>query len=150
MMRAWMLFAMLIVSACSRAVPPGTIHRCPQAAYEILAAAPAGTLHAITDARVGVRDAAACAALCSASPGCTCAWYARDRSCAWRVDSCASSELYVDGRAIAGPFGLLRMCPRAPLWSQCGGSGYEGPTTCVRGARCVAQNAYYSQCESAA
>ncbi|KAG8994248.1 hypothetical protein FRB90_000496 [Tulasnella sp. 427] len=32
------------------------------------------------------------------------------------------------------------------LYGQCGGSGYTGSTTCVSGATCVYQNAYYSQC----
>ncbi|KAE9383119.1 putative acetyl xylan esterase [Gymnopus androsaceus JB14] len=31
-------------------------------------------------------------------------------------------------------------------WGQCGGIGYAGPTTCVSPYRCVAANAYYSQC----
>jgi cellulase len=32
-----------------------------------------------------------------------------------------------------------------PLYGQCGGSGYSGPTTCAQGT-CKAQNQYYSQC----
>jgi hypothetical protein len=33
----------------------------------------------------------------------------------------------------------------APLWGQCGGMGWTGPTSCSSG-KCVASNAYYSQC----
>ncbi|KZV77867.1 hypothetical protein EXIGLDRAFT_784668 [Exidia glandulosa HHB12029] len=33
-----------------------------------------------------------------------------------------------------------------PVWSQCGGIGWNGGTTCVAGATCVKQNDYYSQC----
>ncbi|KAJ7787997.1 cellobiohydrolaseII [Mycena olivaceomarginata] len=32
------------------------------------------------------------------------------------------------------------------VWSQCGGQGWTGPTTCVAGATCVVSNPYYSQC----
>ncbi|EPS41633.1 hypothetical protein H072_4499 [Dactylellina haptotyla CBS 200.50] len=32
------------------------------------------------------------------------------------------------------------------VWGQCGGIGWTGPTTCVSGASCFAQNPYYSQC----
>ena len=31
-------------------------------------------------------------------------------------------------------------------YGQCGGSGYTGPTQCVAGTTCTAQNSYYSQC----
>jgi len=31
-------------------------------------------------------------------------------------------------------------------WGQCGGQGWAGPTTCVSGYTCNAQNQYYSQC----
>lgn len=31
-------------------------------------------------------------------------------------------------------------------YGQCGGSGYAGPTQCVAGTSCTAQNSYYSQC----
>lgn len=34
----------------------------------------------------------------------------------------------------------------APLWGQCGGNGWSGPTTCVSGATCRATNEWYSQC----
>ncbi|KAK6512451.1 hypothetical protein TWF481_001337 [Arthrobotrys musiformis] len=32
------------------------------------------------------------------------------------------------------------------LWGQCGGIGWTGATSCVSGACCTYQNAYYSQC----
>ncbi|KAJ7922405.1 carbohydrate-binding module family 1 protein/Glycoside hydrolase family 5 protein [Mycena leptocephala] len=32
------------------------------------------------------------------------------------------------------------------VWSQCGGQGWTGATTCVAGSVCTAINAYYSQC----
>ncbi|KAI0787506.1 endo-1,4-B-xylanase A [Fomes fomentarius] len=41
------------------------------------------------------------------------------------------------------PFALAQ---QAPVWGQCGGIGFTGPTTCVAGSVCTAQNAYYSQC----
>ncbi|EAW06989.1 putative endo-1,4-beta-xylanase [Aspergillus clavatus NRRL 1] len=31
-------------------------------------------------------------------------------------------------------------------WGQCGGSGWNGPTTCVSGTTCQKQNDWYSQC----
>ncbi|KAL2159027.1 hypothetical protein VTH06DRAFT_2786 [Thermothelomyces fergusii] len=34
----------------------------------------------------------------------------------------------------------------AGLWGQCGGNGWQGPTCCVAGSTCVAQNEWYSQC----
>ncbi|TFK39419.1 hypothetical protein BDQ12DRAFT_722291 [Crucibulum laeve] len=34
----------------------------------------------------------------------------------------------------------------APLWGQCGGYGFVGPTTCVEGATCVRVNEFYSCC----
>ncbi|KAK6499931.1 hypothetical protein TWF481_010287 [Arthrobotrys musiformis] len=37
---------------------------------------------------------------------------------------------------------------QAPLWGQCGGSGWTGPTTCVSGACCQYSNEWYSQCVS--
>ncbi|KAK6538615.1 hypothetical protein TWF694_010193 [Orbilia ellipsospora] len=35
---------------------------------------------------------------------------------------------------------------QSPLYGQCGGVGWTGPTTCVSGATCVYSNDYYSQC----
>ncbi|ESK95764.1 endoglucanase ii [Moniliophthora roreri MCA 2997] len=32
-------------------------------------------------------------------------------------------------------------------WGQCGGIGYNGPTTCVSPYKCVKSNDYYSQCQ---
>ncbi|KAK4109463.1 glycoside hydrolase family 10 protein [Canariomyces notabilis] len=42
-----------------------------------------------------------------------------------------------------GPAAVLA---QAPLWAQCGGQGYTGPTTCVSGAVCQKSNDWYSQC----
>ncbi|KAH6670309.1 Alpha/Beta hydrolase protein [Plectosphaerella plurivora] len=36
--------------------------------------------------------------------------------------------------------------PSQTLWGQCGGNGWNGPTTCVTTARCTTQNAWYAQC----
>jgi len=33
-----------------------------------------------------------------------------------------------------------------PRWGQCGGIGYNGPTTCESGTTCVKSNDWYSQC----
>ncbi|KAF5484742.1 putative pectin lyase F-1 [Colletotrichum siamense] len=38
----------------------------------------------------------------------------------------------------------------AQAWSQCGGSGWTGATTCAAGTSCVVQNEWYSQCLSSA
>jgi len=35
---------------------------------------------------------------------------------------------------------------QSPIYGQCGGIGYSGPTTCAAGSACVYSNAYYSQC----
>eukprot|EP00928_Gymnodinium_smaydae_P046865 TRINITY_DN31243_c0_g1_i1.p1 TRINITY_DN31243_c0_g1~~TRINITY_DN31243_c0_g1_i1.p1 ORF type:complete len:1186 (-),score=176.85 TRINITY_DN31243_c0_g1_i1:366-3452(-) len=34
----------------------------------------------------------------------------------------------------------------APLWAQCGGAAWTGPTCCPDGATCQVQNEWYSQC----
>lgn len=34
----------------------------------------------------------------------------------------------------------------AKAWEQCGGLGFTGPTTCVTGYVCKAENRYFSQC----
>jgi endo-1,4-beta-xylanase len=36
---------------------------------------------------------------------------------------------------------------QAPLYGQCGGQGWTGPTTCVSGSTCVKTNDWYSQCQ---
>jgi len=36
--------------------------------------------------------------------------------------------------------------PPAPLWGQCGGQGFIGPSTCEQGAQCVYVNTWFSQC----
>ncbi|EJD40557.1 cellobiohydrolase [Auricularia subglabra TFB-10046 SS5] len=47
-------------------------------------------------------------------------------------------------------FALATLVPavlgQAPVWGQCGGIGWTGPTTCASGSSCVKQNDYYSQC----
>ncbi|KAK4042054.1 endo-1,4-beta-xylanase D [Parachaetomium inaequale] len=35
---------------------------------------------------------------------------------------------------------------QSPLWGQCGGQDWKGPTTCVSGAVCQKSNDWYSQC----
>ncbi|KAJ7575111.1 endoglucanase [Mycena floridula] len=35
---------------------------------------------------------------------------------------------------------------QSPIYGQCGGTGWTGPTTCAAGSVCVASNVYYSQC----
>ncbi|RPA82926.1 alpha/beta-hydrolase [Ascobolus immersus RN42] len=37
--------------------------------------------------------------------------------------------------------------PRVPKWGQCAGNGYNGPTVCETGSRCVKLNDWYSQCQ---
>jgi endo-1,4-beta-xylanase len=49
------------------------------------------------------------------------------------------------------PAFLLAIAPAAvlaqsPVWGQCGGSGWSGPTTCASGSTCVKSNDWYSQC----
>ncbi|KAK6988109.1 lipolytic enzyme [Favolaschia claudopus] len=35
---------------------------------------------------------------------------------------------------------------QSPVWGQCGGMGWTGPTTCVAGSTCTFSNNWYSQC----
>lgn len=35
---------------------------------------------------------------------------------------------------------------QSPIWGQCGGQGWTGPTTCVAGSVCTFSNPWYSQC----
>lgn len=48
------------------------------------------------------------------------------------------------------PKGYRRLKARqvvvVPLWGQCGGIGYCGPTTCAPGGNCTVQNEFFSQC----
>ncbi|CAA7260315.1 unnamed protein product [Cyclocybe aegerita] len=45
---------------------------------------------------------------------------------------------------------LLALLPyvsaQAPVWGQCGGQGWTGPTTCASGSVCTFSNQWYSQC----
>ncbi|KAJ7598555.1 endoglucanase [Mycena floridula] len=43
-------------------------------------------------------------------------------------------------------FGALLSSAQSPIWGQCGGIGWTGPTTCVPGAVCTPDNAYWAQC----
>ncbi|OBT90718.1 hypothetical protein VE02_00630 [Pseudogymnoascus sp. 03VT05] len=36
---------------------------------------------------------------------------------------------------------------QVPVWGQCGGTGFTGPTVCVAGNTCVFVNDWYSQCQ---
>ncbi|KAJ6528952.1 cellobiohydrolaseII [Mycena capillaripes] len=52
---------------------------------------------------------------------------------------------------LASVLSLVALLPafvsaQGAVWSQCGGQGWTGPTTCVAGATCVVSNPYYSQC----
>jgi chitinase len=40
--------------------------------------------------------------------------------------------------------------PCAPLWGQCGGTSWNGPTCCAAGAKCDTQSVWYAQCVPAA
>ncbi|KAI0034221.1 beta-1,4-endoxylanase [Vararia minispora EC-137] len=42
---------------------------------------------------------------------------------------------------------LVRLvAAQSPVWGQCGGIGWSGPTSCAAGSTCTVSNAYYSQC----
>ncbi|KAF3922345.1 hypothetical protein AA313_de0200912 [Arthrobotrys entomopaga] len=41
---------------------------------------------------------------------------------------------------------LTLAAAQSPLYGQCGGIGWTGPTTCASGSSCVKNNDYYSQC----
>ncbi|KAM7200316.1 Alpha/Beta hydrolase fold [Naviculisporaceae sp. PSN 640] len=38
------------------------------------------------------------------------------------------------------------LAQQAPLWGQCGGQGWSGPTVCAAGSCCYTQNQWYHQC----
>ncbi|KAF3909537.1 Exoglucanase-6A [Arthrobotrys entomopaga] len=42
--------------------------------------------------------------------------------------------------------GAVLASAQSPLYGQCGGIGWNGPTSCVSGSTCVFSNDYYSQC----
>ncbi|KAK4232821.1 glycoside hydrolase superfamily, partial [Achaetomium macrosporum] len=42
--------------------------------------------------------------------------------------------------------GPATVLAQSPLWGQCGGQGWTGPTTCVSGSVCQKNNDWYSQC----
>ncbi|KAF9005273.1 endoglucanase [Hymenopellis radicata] len=41
---------------------------------------------------------------------------------------------------------IITVRGQAPIWGQCGGTGWTGPTTCAEGSVCTVLNSYYSQC----
>ncbi|KAF7349581.1 Beta-xylanase [Mycena sanguinolenta] len=53
-------------------------------------------------------------------------------------------------RISIGLASILTLVPeaisQAPLWGQCGGQGFTGPTTCVAGAACYYENQFFSNC----
>ncbi|KAK7024697.1 glycoside hydrolase superfamily [Favolaschia claudopus] len=48
--------------------------------------------------------------------------------------------------ALAAAVAVASVRDQGAVWSQCGGVGWRGATTCVDGAVCTAQNDHYSQC----
>ena len=115
-----LLAGLAVSGATGRASPPcpgRVVRTCADGArFEVLRADTYDhTLFSIMGSKDGVKDIAACARLCEAAAGCTCAWYSSHPpgACAWRADSCATSELYVDAKPTALRYGLIAMCPRA-------------------------------------
>ncbi|KAF8900508.1 putative endoglucanase [Mucidula mucida] len=45
--------------------------------------------------------------------------------------------------ALANPISVRG---QAPVWGQCGGTGWTGPMTCAEGSVCTVLNSFYSQC----
>ncbi|KAJ7458495.1 CEL4a mannanase [Mycena latifolia] len=43
-------------------------------------------------------------------------------------------------------FSLASALAQSPVWGQCGGQNWTGPTTCVAGSVCTFSNPFYSQC----
>jgi len=49
--------------------------------------------------------------------------------------------------AVLGLLALAQLSSaQSPVWGQCGGTGWGGPTTCASGSVCTYSNQYYSQC----
>ena len=48
--------------------------------------------------------------------------------------------------ALIVQFNLDYSNAQVALYSQCGGIGYTGSTTCASGTKCFVQHQYYSQC----
>ncbi|KAK6354767.1 hypothetical protein TWF696_003903 [Orbilia brochopaga] len=48
--------------------------------------------------------------------------------------------------AVLLALGPLVALAQSPIYGQCGGIGWTGPTTCTSGNSCVSLNPYYSQC----
>ncbi|KAM7188945.1 hypothetical protein V8F20_010357 [Naviculisporaceae sp. PSN 640] len=49
-------------------------------------------------------------------------------------------------RVLLAFVGVAQAQAQQSLWGQCGGNNWSGPTTCVSGAYCHVQNAWYHQC----
>ncbi|KAJ7258452.1 endo-1,4-beta-xylanase A precursor [Mycena haematopus] len=53
-------------------------------------------------------------------------------------------------RISVGLAAILALVPtaisQAPIWGQCGGQGFTGPTICVSGSACYYENPYFSNC----
>ncbi|KAJ7772277.1 glycoside hydrolase [Mycena metata] len=41
---------------------------------------------------------------------------------------------------------IVSTLAQSPIWGQCGGVSWTGPTSCATGSACVEQSQYYSQC----
>ncbi|KAK4449678.1 endo-1,4-beta-xylanase D [Podospora aff. communis PSN243] len=54
--------------------------------------------------------------------------------------------MYITRLAVALTVVPAAALAQSPLWGQCGGQGWTGPTTCVSGAVCQKSNDWYSQC----
>ncbi|KAJ6578645.1 endo-1,4-B-xylanase A [Mycena vulgaris] len=48
--------------------------------------------------------------------------------------------------ALLASFPVVISQTQAPVWGQCGGQGWTGPTVCVPGSVCVRENDYHSNC----
>ncbi|KAF8582951.1 glycoside hydrolase family 6 protein [Ramaria rubella] len=48
--------------------------------------------------------------------------------------------------AVSALLFALRVSAQSPIYGQCGGQGWTGPTTCAAGSVCTVGNPYYSQC----
>lgn len=122
------------------------VRRCVDGSqYEVYGYNVGRSFHSILDSEGGVPSIDACARLCIADPRCGCAYYRSDKLCAWREDSCSSSELFINNKPVARSTGLVAVCPIKPAikrFAKCGGS-----TGCCEPAdHCMEQNPWYAQC----
>ena len=85
--------------------------------------------------------------------GCDCTWTNNKQNCGkddnshcWKV-CCGSSPGPTPGPPHHHPPGPPPPSGgSAALYGQCGGKGWTGPTSCVKGSICHVQSPYYSQC----